>query len=32
VELPALSNAIFDLGAELLADEIERFLDGLSGE
>ncbi len=29
VELPTLSNAIFDLGPELLAGEIERFLDGL---
>ncbi|MDA0256344.1 MAG: alpha/beta hydrolase [Chloroflexi bacterium] len=29
VELPALASAIFDLGADVLAGEIERFLDGL---
>ena len=27
VELPGLTNAIFDLGAEVLAGEIERFLE-----
>ena len=29
VELPTLSNALFDLGSELLVNEIECFLDGL---